>query len=406
VKILPLDQIPNNEVKQEVRAKGATETRTLKRKRTDEVNCPLADDDDSDEDAEDIAFVKVSRNDLLKMSSAEFDGRVKALKQQRPLTAIEEAEVKRQKKLIKNREYAQKTRDKKRKIMTSMKGHVTDVEHENVMLKVQVQNLTTKVHVLEQENLHLKLLLGRVSPAAMSVPAPINQLPVQTAAPMYAYTGNYEVPTVYSSYPSSPTNSSSAPNSPQSPSSPGSPISSVEDYEFDQFLGPFIGTDSQMIDMSNDNPLALSTGSSNNSGAGNLFNDILSWSAPTTVFTTGLCLLVILFSFGLFIGLPDVRGPLGLPDNFNFAVDSSGSTARGLRENNNDASLTPDVAPELYMPGADGIRFCSDLTRSGLVHKNGSWVCGDANFSGKTGAMDTPTQHGDPIDLHSVSLGG
>lgn len=89
----------------------ATEPPTKKRKRSS--------DSDSEEVDPSIAFVYLSRDDLLHLSSKDLQNRVEWLEKQRALSPTELKEVKRQRRLIKNREYAQTSRMKKRNAITS-----------------------------------------------------------------------------------------------------------------------------------------------------------------------------------------------------------------------------------------------------------------------------------------------
>jgi len=204
------------------------------------------------------------------------------------------------------------------------------------------------VRVLEQENSQLKLLLQQhvVQPQAVIT------TPIYTQQFAYPKTEFQVVPAVYSPIGSpqislsptqSPTQSpvhasspSSSPSSPRSVDTPSSPTTS-EDCDIESFLAP-------LTDTSND-----STISDNFLGdsSDQMFTDVFSWSNPTSMFTTGaLCLLVMLFSFGLYIGgeLPGSRGPLGA----DFIVPS---TSRGLSsDNSNDGTDDTGIDSTLGNP--------------------------------------------------------
>jgi hypothetical protein len=109
---------------------------------------------------EDIGSVFVSAEKLLVMSSAELEQRVEQLSCLRPLTPTELKEVKRQMRLVKNREYAQSSRIKK-------KQHVEKLQEENAVLQERVQQL-------EDENRELKMLLN---PSGPSFNLPTNPFP-------------------------------------------------------------------------------------------------------------------------------------------------------------------------------------------------------------------------------------
>eukprot|EP01128_Nolandella_sp_AFSM9_P004995 TRINITY_DN2357_c0_g2_i1.p1 TRINITY_DN2357_c0_g2~~TRINITY_DN2357_c0_g2_i1.p1 ORF type:complete len:185 (-),score=56.11 TRINITY_DN2357_c0_g2_i1:42-575(-) len=81
---------------------ASPEPPTKKRKRSPQVVDPA------------LAFVFLSREELLCLSSKQLQARVASLQQQRKFTAAEQKELKRQRRLVKNREYAQTSRLKKK----------------------------------------------------------------------------------------------------------------------------------------------------------------------------------------------------------------------------------------------------------------------------------------------------
>jgi len=93
-----------------------------------------------------ICSVFIQPEKLLVMSSTELEKRVDDISCLRPLTQSELKEVKRQMRLVKNREYAQSSRIKK-------KQQVEELQEENALLKERVQQL-------EDENRELKSLLN------------------------------------------------------------------------------------------------------------------------------------------------------------------------------------------------------------------------------------------------------
>jgi len=95
---------------------------------------------------EDISFVYLTPEKLLVISSQELESRISELSNIRTLNSPEMKEVKRQIRLVKNREYAQSSRIKK-------KQHVEELEDENNALRERVQEL-------EEENRKLKLILN------------------------------------------------------------------------------------------------------------------------------------------------------------------------------------------------------------------------------------------------------
>lgn len=90
---------------------------------------------------EDISFVELSRNDLLTMTSKELEAQIKQLTAVRNLTTAEQREIKRQRRLIKNREYAQTSRVKK-------KQFVEELRQENKILKDRIKSLEEENHFL------------------------------------------------------------------------------------------------------------------------------------------------------------------------------------------------------------------------------------------------------------------
>jgi len=119
------------------------------------------DDDVSDAVSDEIAAVYLKRDQLLTISSAEHEAFVQRLANTRDLTDAELKEVKRQRRLIKNREYAQTSRQKKKVTMGHVKEQVGSLESENDDLKMELAKLRARCSELELENASLRVKLSR-----------------------------------------------------------------------------------------------------------------------------------------------------------------------------------------------------------------------------------------------------
>jgi len=123
-------------------------------------------------------------------------------------------------------------------------------------------------------------------------------------------------------------------SSPITPGSPSTP-SSADDY--DSFINPLSvdssdDTSSEMLlymDNGMDLPISISQGE--------VYSEMSKWEVPN-MFTTGLCLLAILFSFGLFFNnLPGLVDPTkGIHLN---TLSGRPHTARNLFETNTDEDI-------------------------------------------------------------------
>jgi uncharacterized coiled-coil DUF342 family protein len=109
----------------------------------------------------DISAVQLSREQLLNMASSEFEERVKQVTATRPLTAAEEREVKRQKRLIKNRESAQASRQRKKEYVDELEAEITSLKNQNSILTQQVHSLVTENMSLKNELQQLHTLVKK-----------------------------------------------------------------------------------------------------------------------------------------------------------------------------------------------------------------------------------------------------
>ena len=92
-----------------------------------------------------------TRNQLLQMTSEEFEDRVASIENKRALTSDEMNEVKRQRRLIKNRESANASRVRKRQQMETMDVEIKELQQRNLELQKRVE-------LLEKENAELRKL--------------------------------------------------------------------------------------------------------------------------------------------------------------------------------------------------------------------------------------------------------
>jgi len=97
----------------------------------------------------------LSRDDLLRFTSKEFEEYVQNIVKETPLSTEELKKVKKQRRLIKNREYAQTSRNKKKEHVGQMETKLEQLSNENAELKVRVETLDTQVKQLEQTNYFL-----------------------------------------------------------------------------------------------------------------------------------------------------------------------------------------------------------------------------------------------------------
>jgi len=99
--------------------------------------------------------IDLSEEELLKFDGKGIENYIKSITNSRSLSPSEEKELKRIRRLIKNREYAQSSRDKRKQYMEDMEGQLNVVNQEKAALQ-------QKVNTLEIENKTLKFHLARL----------------------------------------------------------------------------------------------------------------------------------------------------------------------------------------------------------------------------------------------------
>eukprot|EP01127_Copromyxa_protea_P005966 TRINITY_DN15789_c0_g1_i1.p1 TRINITY_DN15789_c0_g1~~TRINITY_DN15789_c0_g1_i1.p1 ORF type:complete len:395 (-),score=81.75 TRINITY_DN15789_c0_g1_i1:58-1242(-) len=194
---------------------------------------------------EELSFVAIDRDVLLQMSLSELEAHIQQRAAIRNFTEVEQREIKRQRRLVKNREYAQTSRIKK-------KQYVEELKQENEILK-------ERVRVLTQENEQLRSQF-QSSP---------NQQRLSPNATTFV--------------------SQSPPWSPESsPATSGWSSPSNSNYSDSGEDNAFFETD------------ILNTGSSISFEDISFSGDSKSSIPFSSAYATSFCLFVFLFSFGLF----------------------------------------------------------------------------------------------------------
>jgi regulator of replication initiation timing len=115
----------------------------------------------------------LSRDDLLKLSSKSLETYAQNLAATRPLTEEEERQLKRQRRLIKNRESAQLSRQRKRMFIEELESQVSGLQADNRDLVKQVASLTSENQALKDELRNLQALIKQ--PGMGTTTAPPNQ---------------------------------------------------------------------------------------------------------------------------------------------------------------------------------------------------------------------------------------
>jgi len=98
---------------------------------------------------------KLSREELLNLSSRKFEEYVRKLMAKRDLTSEERKELKRQRRLIKNRESAQASRQRKKNYMETLEQQVANLNGENNRLREHITALSTENKSLKDEVIYL-----------------------------------------------------------------------------------------------------------------------------------------------------------------------------------------------------------------------------------------------------------
>jgi hypothetical protein len=133
-------------------------------------------------DAEDVTRVKFVREDLLKFSSQEYDDYIKNISLKRPLTEREHKVSKKQRRLIKNREYAQISRNKKKTEYSQLSTQIDQLNQYNSELMDRVNQLESENKRLKEENSKLMELSNSLPPNLFSS-LPLTDTPPLSQSP-------------------------------------------------------------------------------------------------------------------------------------------------------------------------------------------------------------------------------
>lgn len=107
----------------------------------------------------------LGREHLLALSSVTFENYVNRLQAVRELTPDEKKEIKRQRRLIKNRESAQASRQRKKSYLDKLEQKVAAINSVNAQLREQLSAMQTQNRALVAENKALKEQVARLQSA-------------------------------------------------------------------------------------------------------------------------------------------------------------------------------------------------------------------------------------------------
>lgn len=128
-----------------------TKSRVKKEKEEEENNSGSNNFDSSSYDCN--SSLIFSRAQLLKMTVDELDDRVRVVEEVRSLTSEEKKEIKKQRRMIKNRESAYASRVRQKQLVENMEEELNEIKKEN-------EQLSKRVEDLEKENNQLKARLA------------------------------------------------------------------------------------------------------------------------------------------------------------------------------------------------------------------------------------------------------
>eukprot|EP01089_Gocevia_fonbrunei_P006425 TRINITY_DN1709_c0_g1_i1.p1 TRINITY_DN1709_c0_g1~~TRINITY_DN1709_c0_g1_i1.p1 ORF type:complete len:502 (-),score=156.51 TRINITY_DN1709_c0_g1_i1:26-1531(-) len=103
--------------------------------------------------------VTLPREQLLKLTSSELDTYAENIRTVRPLTSEEEKDIRRQRRLIKNRESASLSRQRRKNHLAELEANVNALTDENDVLKQEVKDLRSENSNLKEEVKKLRKII-------------------------------------------------------------------------------------------------------------------------------------------------------------------------------------------------------------------------------------------------------
>jgi hypothetical protein len=107
--------------------------------------------------------ITLTREELLSFTSDQFEQFVSQVTEVRELSQSEKNELKRQRRLIKNRESAQASRQRKKSHIDDLERRVKDLASENIVLKDKVSSLDNENVNLKNEIAHLQAIVNKIT---------------------------------------------------------------------------------------------------------------------------------------------------------------------------------------------------------------------------------------------------
>jgi len=134
-------------------------------------------------DAADKGQIILSKEELLNLTSTQHEEFLSRVRANRDLSTAEKQNVKRQRRLIKNRESAQASRQRKKNYVEELEKKLADLQQDNNKLNQTISNLST-------ENLFLKNQVESLKPTIPSITPVLNRPMPMYKPPTYPVLGS------------------------------------------------------------------------------------------------------------------------------------------------------------------------------------------------------------------------